>query len=66
VFDVMKLDFRAGGNKKKVQGRFQKANNDQGDDWACQDRSAVTSAQRLASEQGNELQVLVCTTTDVK
>jgi hypothetical protein len=46
VFDVMKLDFGAGGNKKKVQGRFKKANNDQGgDDWACfcQDRKCIKS-----------------------
>jgi hypothetical protein len=52
VFDVMKLDFRKGGNKKKAQGRVKKANNDQGDDWAwfCQDRNA-SSAQSLASSK---------------
>ena len=69
MFDVMKLDFGRAVTRRKSKAVFKKANNDQGDDWALAKpglRLRCRKVSLASSKEGNELQELVCTTTDVE
>ena len=68
MFDVMKLEFGRAVTRRKSKAVFKKANNDQGDDWALAKpglRLRCRKVSLASSKEGNELQELVCTTTDV-